>query len=78
MKATTVLLIKRESSYQNKTYMNGEKDRSSHRRCFVKKVFIEILQNAQENTCARVFSLIKLQAPPANLLKKDSGTGVFL
>ena len=37
-------------------------------RCFVKKVFLEISQNLQENTCARVSFLIK----------KDSGTGVFL
>ena len=28
----------------------------------VKKVFLEILQNSQENTCARVSFLIKLQA----------------
>ena len=27
--------------------------KSSHRRCSVKKVFSEILQNSQENTCAR-------------------------
>ena len=27
-----------------------------------KKVFLEISQNSQENTCARVFFLIKLQA----------------
>ena len=31
-------------------------------RCSVKKVFLEITQNLQENTCARVSSLIKLQA----------------
>ena len=29
-----------------------------------KKVFLEILQNSQENTCARVSFLIKLQAAP--------------
>ena len=33
--------------------------RSSHRRCSVKKVFLEISQNSQENTCARVSFLIK-------------------
>ena len=27
-----------------------------------KKVFLELSQNSQENTCARVSSLIKLQA----------------
>ena len=37
--------------------------------CSVKKVFLEILQNSQENTCGRVSVLIKLQA---------SGTSVFL
>ena len=32
------------------------------RRCSVKKVFLEISQNSQENTCARVSFLVKLQA----------------
>ena len=40
------------------------------RGCSVKKVFLEILQNSQESTCARVPFLIKLQARPATLLKK--------
>ena len=32
-------------------------------RCSIKKVFfLEMLQNSQENTCARVSFLIKLQA----------------
>ena len=35
--------------------------RSCHRPCSVKKVFLEISQNSQEKTCARVFFLIKLQ-----------------
>ena len=30
------------------------------RSCFVKKMFLEISQNLQENTCARVSFLIKL------------------
>ena len=30
--------------------------------CSVKKVFLEISQNSQENTCARASFLIKLQA----------------
>ena len=38
--------------------------------CSAKKVFLEISQNSQENTCARVSFLIKLQAAPATLLKK--------
>ena len=34
-------------------------------RCSVKKVFWEISQNSQKNTCARVSFLIKLQTWPA-------------
>ena len=30
--------------------------------CSVRKVFLDIWQNSQENTCARVSFLIKLQA----------------
>ena len=37
-------------------------------KCSVNKIFLEISQNSQENTCNRVSFLIKLQA---------SGTGVF-
>ena len=44
-----------------------------------KKVFLDISQNSQENTCARVSFSIKLQALDLQLyLKRDSGTGVFL
>ena len=45
----------------------------------VKEVFLEISQNSQENTCARVSFLIKMQVLSLQLyLKRDSGTGVFL
>ena len=38
-----------------------------------KKMFLEISQNSQENTCARVYFLIKLQSPaPATLLQRGS------
>ena len=37
-------------------------------RCSAKKVFLKILQNSQENTCARASLLIKL--PAATLFKK--------
>ena len=36
--------------------------RNSRPEVFCKKVFLEILQNSQESTCARVSFLIKLQA----------------
>ena len=42
--------------------------RSSHQRCSIKKVFLKISQNSQENTWARACFLIKLQA-----WGKDSG-----
>ena len=42
-------------------------------RCSVKKVLLEILQNSQENTCARVSFLIKLQA----FIKKETLSQVF-
>ena len=51
-------------------------NRSSHRRCSVKKVFLEISRNSQESTCARVSFLIKLQAA-FNLIKKDTLVQVF-
>ena len=42
-------------------------------------MFLEISQNSQENTCARVSFLIKLQPSGLRIyLKRDSGTGVFL
>ena len=38
--------------------------------CFVKKVFLEISQNSQENTCPRAFFLIKF-------FKKETQAKVF-
>ena len=35
------------------------KDRSSHRRCFIKKVFLKISQYSQENTCLKACNFIK-------------------
>ena len=45
-------------------------NRSSHQRCSVKKMFLEISQNSQESTCSMVFVLIKLQVWSATLLRK--------
>ena len=47
------------------------------RKCSVKKMFLEIPQNSQENTCARVSFLIKLQASACNFIKKEALTQVF-
>ena len=47
-------------------------------RCSVKQVFLEISQNLQEDTCARVSFLIKLQASGLQLyLKKETLAQVF-
>ena len=43
-------------------------------RCSVKKVFLEIWQNSQENTCGRVSFSIGLQL----YWERDTGEGIFL
>ena len=42
--------------------------------CFVRKVFLEILQNSQENTCAKVAGL---RPEPCNFIKKETLAQVF-
>ena len=46
-------------------------------RCSVKKVLLEISQNSQENTCARVSFLIKVQASACSFIKKETLAQVF-
>ena len=43
----------------------------------MKKVFLKILQNSQESTCARVTFLIKLQAEACNFIKTETLAKVF-
>ena len=50
---------------------------SSHRWCSIKKPFLKISQNSQENTCARVSFLIKFQALACNFVKKETLAHVF-
>ena len=53
--------------------------RSNRPEVFCKKVFLEVLQNSQENTSVRVSFSIKLQTWALQLYEKgDFGTGVFL
>ena len=42
--------------------LSGSYLNSSRQRCSIRKVFLKILQNSQENTCIGVSFLIKLQA----------------
>ena len=45
--------------------------------CSVKKVFLEISQNSQKNTYARVSFLIKLQAEAWNFIKNGNLAHAF-
>ena len=49
----------------------------SHRSCSIKKVFLKISQNSQENACDRVPFLIKLQNEACNFIKKEALPQVF-
>ena len=51
--------------------------RNSRLEVFWKKVFLEILQNSQENNCARFSFLIKLQAADLNFIIKETLAQVF-
>ena len=46
-------------------------------RCSIKKVLLKILQNSQENTCARASFLIKLQAEACNFIEKETLAQVY-
>ena len=48
------------------------------RRCSVKKVFLEISQNSQENTCARDSSLMKLQGEAWDFINREALAQVWL
>ena len=43
----------------------------------IKKVFLKILQNSQEDTCARVSFLIKLQDSACIFIKKETLAQLF-
>ena len=60
-----------------KSQKNTEETEAVAQKCSVKKVFLEILQNSQENTYARGFFLIKLQASACNLIKKEALVQLF-
>ena len=63
------MLSKYADLYQNKLLS------SLGKRCCVKKVLLEILQNSYENTYVRVCFSIKFQA--CNFIKKQTLTQVF-
>ena len=55
------MIINFENVFQYLKLNNSNKSEAVAQTCYVKKVFLEILQNSQENTCARVSVLIKLR-----------------
>ena len=77
---TLVLYIFKLKLYFNSSIISNQiKNRSSRPKVFCKKAFLEIARNSQENTCARVFFFNEVVGlRPVTLLKRDSGTGVFL
>ena len=56
--------------WKNRSIENNH--RSIHQRCSVRKGILEISQNSQESTCARVSFLIKLKASACNFIKKET------
>ena len=58
------------------TKKNSKKTEAVAQKCFVKKVFLKISRNSQENTCARV-SFLNEAAGPATLFKKETLAQVF-
>ena len=68
-----MLYISKTSGYLKISSIKISKECGSEaaaRRCSVKKVLLEISQNAQESTCARVSFLIMLQTEACNFIKK--------
>ena len=47
------------------------------RRCSIKKVFLKISQNSQENVCARFSFLIKTQVTGLQFYQKETPVLVF-
>ena len=57
--------------------LNGINTETVARRCSVKKVFLKVSQNSQENTSVRVSFLIKLRPEACIFIKKESLAQVF-
>ena len=74
-------MLKQIQQQKKKTNFAGRSINDSSeavaRKCSVKKVFLEVSQNSQENTCARVSFLINLQTSACNFIKKETLAQVF-
>ena len=58
-------------------HTNKHNTEAAARRCSVKKVFLQISQNSQRNTCARASFLIKLLVSDLQLIKKETLAQLF-
>ena len=67
--------LKSMLKWNRKIYM--VKFKSSRPGCSLKKVYLKVLQNSLENTCARVSFLIKLQVHACIFMKKETLAQVF-
>ena len=57
--------------------INVKEPEGAAQTCSVKKLFLEISENSQENTCARVSFLIELPAYACNIIKKENPARCF-
>ena len=73
VKMLVVSILKTKFGLMRNTF----KSEAVVRRWCVKKVFLEISQKSQENTCLRVSFLIKLQAKAYNFIKNETLAQVF-
>ena len=78
--ASFKIFMKIKCRYQIKTFYKGVQfSETATGGVLLKKVFLKISQNSQENTGARAYFLIKLMVWGMQLYsKEDFGTGVFL
>ena len=59
-------------AWEKRLNLYQKRDRSSHRRCSIKKACLKFFQDSQENTCTRIIFLINLEASPYNFIKRET------
>ena len=78
IKYLNLCLLEQEANYsKNNRFLEMSVKGYWRSGCSVKKMFLKILQNSDENTYARVSFLIKLQAEACNFIKRETLTQVF-
>ena len=66
----------KEQAPQLTLLYHGRTGRSSHWRCYIRKLFLKILQYPRKHLCWGLF--LKKTFKPATLIKRDPNTSVFL